>query len=249
MGNFDHFSRFGNEFFRHQQEYGEEKFLYNTLSSENVLKHGIKVVYFAVEYEKNYNPVFNEDAKPLTADNPSNFSFECMMMPNNLPTEDEEWSAFGQSQTDTFKLYVNIETFRQLARRKIGADYVPHINDKIKLVYNDLFLDITYVNNDLNDEKFLQNSYTWEISTRKMKVHGGIDSVNPDMQELVDLFDFNINRGSIAEEIKTLADGVAPPAGKPDPSTTFPASGKGKPKILFTPDPTEKLPQFKNDGF
>ena len=249
MRNFDHFDKFKNEFFHHQEGYSEEKFLYNAMSAENVMKNGIKVRYFACAYDKEYNQIFNEDMQPITNDNPSNFAFDIKMMPDSLPSEDEQWSAFGQQANDTFKLYVNIETFSELAKRRIGTDYVPHIGDKIKLVYNDYFLDVTYVNNDLTGEKFLQSSYTWEISVRRAKVNGGLSSVNADMQELVDLFDFNINRGSNATDVNTLASGVAPTVGT-DPESNFPnTTGKGKPKILFTPQASEKPSNYPKDGF
>lgn len=263
MSNFN-FSKQPNSFFRYQEGYDNEKFLYSMLSTEQILHQGIKVKYFAVGYNKDHDRFYGEDERPITYPNDDNsgnteFAFTLKMMPSDLPKEDETWSAFGQEGTDSFKLYCTTEHFRQVSNAYIatrpelatsGYEYIPHIGDLIKMEYNDFFLEVTFVNNSISDHKFHQfRGHGYEFSVRKMVIDSSLESVSSDFVELKEMFDFNINKLDISDEIDLLKNGVQP-TGTTNPETNFPeASGKGKPKILFTPEDGEKKPNFEGEGW
>jgi len=247
MGLFDHFSRDKNEFFNHQQEYAQEKFMYSLLNTEIVLKFGILCKYFVIDYNKDHNPIFGEDEKPITNITPDEYSFTVKAMPTELPKEDTEWGSFGQDSTESMKLFIPIEHFRRMSLVFDKDAHKPKIGDLIKTEYNDFFLEVTFVTTSSSDEKFLQSSHTYELSVRKMVIDESIESVVDGfgMDELVDMFNTNSSKLDISDKIDEMKNGTDNELGK----DTFPTSGKGKNKVLYDPKITEKDSRFKNEGW
>ena len=246
MGLFDRFSREPNEFFNHQQEYDNEKFMYSSLATEATLKFGIKCKYYVIGYNIEHNPVFGEDEAPIVGADATEYAFPLKAIPSELPQEQESWSAFGQEGTDSIKLYIPIEHFRKMQENSGKPIHTPRIGDLVKTEYNEFFLEVTFVSTSVSDEKFLHFKHIYELSVRKMVIDENIESVESGvgMDDLVDLFNTNSRKLDISDKIDDLKEGSDAEAGK----DVYPTSGSGKNTILYDPQ-NEKNRNFKDEGW
>jgi hypothetical protein len=216
MSNFGNFNKGipKNGFHNYLAGYKNEKFLFHSLSNENIMKNGITCKYFVISYNKHHNEMTGEDTYPIVDGvREVEFTFDLRMMPQELPPEAESWSAQGQEGLDTFKLICTHEHFRQRHLPKIPypdywqIPYRPKIGDVIKSVYNDMFYEVSFVNDGSSDTFFLQDKHIYEFTCKKYVIDQSVVTTKPEFADLKYIQDVNVNKLNQALGIDTLKVG------------------------------------------
>lgn len=171
MGNFDHFSRFPiptnrNFFFYLSSGYMMENTLYDKLLTEAYNHHGVKMDYYVVTYDTNYDPIFGED------NNRRIFRRFPIMTYYTLPQENDVWQPGNLQVIDNFHLYVSKRHFAAASRldnsgRQSYSPYIPKVGDILKSRYNNFYYEITHVAEE--EEMFHQRKHSWDLVVVQFK--------------------------------------------------------------------------------
>ena len=236
MSNFGSFNKGfpKNNLHNYLDGYKNEKYLFHNLTTEMIMKNGVTCKYFVISYNKYHNQLTGEDTFPIVDGvKEVEFTFELRMMPQELPPESESWSSQGQESLDTFKVVCTHEHFRQRHLPHIPyADYWqvpyrPKIGDVIKTIYNDMFYEVSFVNDGGSDTMFLQDKHIYEFTCKKYVVDQSVVTDKPEFADLKYIQDVNVNKLNIALGIDSLKVGIDQ---VPQPTEI---GQRGKGRILF----------------
>ena len=164
-----------NEYFNIQPQYVADKLLYDSIITEAYNKFGIPMVYYSVDYDKNYDRIWGEDMDRLIER-----KFYCMAY-YELQEEIELFTKFGIEGIDNFHIYISKKHFEQASTYSIAsynitgdttgisayAPLVPKRGDIMKSVYNNRWYEI--VNVQQEQEQFLQHKHSWDLIVKIRK--------------------------------------------------------------------------------
>lgn len=159
-----------NDYFRHQQNYSEDKTLYDSLITEAYNKFGVPLVYYIVTYDVNYDKIFGEDNNKRVL---RNFNVQGYY---DLPKEMEQYSQFMIEGLDNFHIHISkkhfetASTYGGISTSALEGDesaYTPHEGDILKAKYNDYWYEIIQVKQQ--EEQFLQEQHSWDLTVKPLK--------------------------------------------------------------------------------
>jgi hypothetical protein len=168
-GNFRDVSRVKGDYFNWNTDscYTNEKLLYRKLVTNAYNMHGVKCIYYPVDYNTNYDKILGEDRNRTVI---RNFPLMCYF---DLPPQDRIYNKFGIDEVDNFHVYVSkihfTETSRLNASGSASAGYVypeytPKQGDIIKAKYNRTYYEVISVH--AQEAQFLQAQHTWDFIVR-----------------------------------------------------------------------------------
>jgi hypothetical protein len=162
MGNFDTFSRQKNTYFHHQDDYSNEKMLYDLLVTEAYNLHGVCMTYFVTSYNTSgTNVIFAEDQ------NRNVLRFFDFMSYYELPKEEKLFEKYGIAGLDNFHIYISTRHFQTASTCDnngtvgINTAIQPKVGDFIQANYNNFVYDILSVKETVL--QFLQGQHSWDI--------------------------------------------------------------------------------------
>jgi hypothetical protein len=130
--------------------------------------YGVKLTYFQVTYNTNYDRIWGEDG-----DRHIIKSWDVMSY-FELPKENKIWSKFGIEGVNDFSVFMSKMHFKYKT-----DNYIPLIGDIILSQYNDMYYEITEVKEQA-PLFMLSQQYAWELIVRKMKIEQDV-SVAPSL--------------------------------------------------------------------
>jgi hypothetical protein len=162
------------EYFQIQSQYVNDKKLYDSVITEAYNKFGVPMVYYVVDYDKNYDKIFGEDM-----DRVIERKFNCMAY-YELQEEIEMFTKWGIEGIDNFHLYISKSHLEIASTYNIDGtmsgstsgegtypSYTPKRGDIIRSVYNDRWYEI--VNIQQEQEQFLQTKHSWDLIVKIRK--------------------------------------------------------------------------------
>jgi hypothetical protein len=161
MGNFDTISRLKNAYFHIQDEYDNEKLLYELLVNEAYNQHGVCMTYYVISYDTSANEVFAEDG---TREVDRFFKFMAFY---ELPREEQLFTKFGIAGLDNFHIYISKRLFETASKYNCNeapnkfSSITPRVGDIIRSTYNNYLYEIVSVKD--TEQQFLQEQHTWDI--------------------------------------------------------------------------------------
>jgi len=120
--------------------------------------NGVKLTYFKVTYNTNYDRVWGEDGDRYVT-----HSWEVMSY-FELPKENKVWSKFGIEGVNDFSMFISKIHYNH----KTGGN-IPLVGDIILSQYNNMYYEVTEVKEQA-PMFMLSQQYAWEIIVRKMKI-------------------------------------------------------------------------------
>jgi len=159
-----------NDYFRHQEEYSNDKLLYDSLVTEAYNKNGVPMYYYTTTYDITKDAIFGEDNTRTVE---RKFKF---MAHHELQMELERFSSFGIEGLDNFHIYCSQSHIS--AASTYGMDalsgtpdtydvYTPTEGDILYSVFNAQWYEI--INVDREAEQFLQSkNHTWDFFVKSL---------------------------------------------------------------------------------
>jgi len=205
-----------NDLFVNNNNYDNERKLYDLLLTETYNKHGIPLDFYISTYDTNYDKIFGEDNNRRYT---RKFS---IMAYYELPKEMELWTKFGIEGIDNFQMFVSKRHFKAASTNGGYDEWIPRAGDVIYATYNKLFYEIIDVGEE--EEIYRQRKHVWVFTVQKFKdEHVSIDnSLSADM---ADLFQYTNQKTDVLNVSATV--------------------DQKKTAILYTPSPTEKAPDVE----
>ncbi len=167
--------------YKGQEKYNKESHLYDLLSTEKTMLHGIVLEYYVTTYDRTANPLFGEDSNRRVIR-----KFDVMADIIDLPQHDNTIDIFGIGVLNVGELKIPMRHFYYASQKASGiaddqlgtdqgflvdmsktyASTSPKISDVIKLKSDNVFYEIVYVD---DKETFLQRRHEWVIKFRKFR--------------------------------------------------------------------------------
>lgn len=181
-----------NSFFNIQQEYSDDKKLYDSLLTEGYNKYGVPSTFYVTDYNVNHDVIFGEDM-----DKHIIRKFNVMTY-FELQPELEKFSNFGIEGLDNFSMWISKSHFKVASTYGTTGEgefdsHVPMVGDILKTEFNDYWYEIINVNEQT--EEFLQSKHSYELFVRVLRdehltVSPSLsgDEIN-DHENLDDIFD------------------------------------------------------------
>ena len=171
--------------YKGQEMYNRDRELHAHLQAEMNKQNGVVIEYYITSYDRESDPVWGED------DNRKFLrKFDVMAMFDELPQDQFTFDNFGIFSLDTWKFQISKKHFECASRLEAestpreelqgasegftkvdGKQYeshIPQINDyiRIKAGRGNQYYEIVYAE---QLDSFLQGSYVWEITIKRMK--------------------------------------------------------------------------------
>lgn len=210
-----------NVYFNHfNQNYNNERLLYDLMITEAYNKHGVCCSYYIVSYNTNYDRIFGEDNNRRVE---RKFS---VMTYFDLPYETKAFTNQGIGWSDIFHVFVSMRHFQTASILDISGtptytSYVPRVGDILLTEYNNVFYEIISVKNQV--EQFLQHQHAWDLVVKvirdtSLSFNPSTSATTQDLSEYMnksDLFDIgsfiNENKGPIKYNPTSTECGVKDP--------------------------------------
>jgi hypothetical protein len=183
--------------------YDSEKNLYDLLITEAYNKNGVKMQYYVVSLNTNYDKIYGEDLNRMVE---RKFNVQTYY---ELPQENEYWSRFGIEGIDTFSMFVSkrhfqtASTYDSIGNPNIFSACVPKVGDIIKASYNNYFYEIITVKQQ--QQQFHKTSHSWEFIVKPMKdeKHGvEANMTNDDINDFMNISDIFDTSATVTDYIK-----------------------------------------------
>ena len=167
MGNFDHFDRMKNGFFRYQStDYDNEKTLYESLMSEAFNISGVPCTFYVTNHLENKDYVFAET-------NGANFIRKFpVKLKFTLPDESNLSMRYGIAGLDNFHAYASQMHFAATSRGPTGCvnptdePHIPKIGDVLLAQHNNYYYEVVDVSAEAENSMFLQTKHAWDFILR-----------------------------------------------------------------------------------
>lgn len=151
--------------------YNNEKLMYDKLVTESFNQHGVKCIYYVVDWNTEYDRVYGED---LDRTIERKFMVMTYFM---LPPEDRLISVFAIENTDNFKMWASKIHFAAASTTRVTSnkfgrtrgcepEYKPQAGDIIKSTANNVYYEILNVKDAVEKNQFLQHKGVWEMDVR-----------------------------------------------------------------------------------
>lgn len=147
-------------------EYNNDRDLAAYTLMEKWNSFGVKVTYYKVTYNSNYDRIWGEDGDKNITDSWNVMSYF------ELPKENKVWSKFGIEGVNDLSMFISKMHFSH-----ITDNYIPRIGDIIQSNYNNMYYEIAEVKEQA-PLFMMSQQYAWELIVRKMKIEQEI-TVSP----------------------------------------------------------------------